>query len=84
MAGAGRIKVGIGGWRDEPWRSTAIDRWAAAARASAVGGKPPCLCYSTDMPTEAKSRDVVIVLPIGAKERVPAGAEAVIARLASS
>lgn len=71
---------------DEPagYSPGAIDRWAGVARTWSSGGKPPDLCYVTDMPAKASSREVFLFLINGAKERAPAGAQALIARLGRS
>ena len=74
----------------------ALDAWAQAAQSWAVGGEPvdlPRVESQVDGPVEAKAkvkvkakpsaaRDVFIFFINGAKERAPAAAQALIARLA--
>jgi uncharacterized protein YecE (DUF72 family) len=62
----------------------ALDRWAGVAREWAAGGRPPDLRYLTDTPAETSSREVFVFFINGAKERAPAAAEALIARLGGS
>jgi uncharacterized protein YecE (DUF72 family) len=71
---------------DEPtgYSPDALDRWAGIAREWAAGGRPSDLCYITDMPAEQSSREVFAFFINGAKERAPAAAQALIARLGGS
>jgi uncharacterized protein YecE (DUF72 family) len=59
----------------------ALDRWAAAARSWASGGRPDGLPY-VDRATPAKQpRDTFVFFINGAKVRAPAGAQALLKRL---
>ena len=68
----------------------ALDAWAQAAQAWASGGEPgdlPCVETPAVAKAKAKSpaaRDVFVFFINGAKERAPAAAQALIARLAKS
>jgi uncharacterized protein YecE (DUF72 family) len=59
----------------------ALDRWADAARAWAQGREPEDLPRIEPAQAAGKPRDVFLFIISGAKERAPAAAEALIARL---
>jgi uncharacterized protein YecE (DUF72 family) len=59
----------------------ALDRWADAARIWAAGGQPAGLPYVGEGAPAAAPRDVFVFFINGAKERAPAGAQALIGRL---
>ena len=59
----------------------ALDRWADAARTWAAGGQPGGLPYVTPNQPSRQSRDTFVFFINGAKERAPAGAQALLARL---
>jgi uncharacterized protein YecE (DUF72 family) len=67
----------------------ALDRWAAAARTWAAGGTPKDLTVIAPLPAKAKAkgagaargRDVFLYFIDSAKEKAPAAAEALLARL---
>jgi uncharacterized protein YecE (DUF72 family) len=59
----------------------ALDRWADAARAWARGREPEGLPRIEPAQAAGKSRDVFLFVISGAKERAPAAAEGLIARL---
>ncbi len=62
----------------------ALDRWADAARLWAAGGAPDGLPYAAaDVKPAPRPRDTFIFFINGAKVRAPAGAMALIERLAS-
>ncbi len=71
---------------DEPagYSPEALDRWAGIAREWAAGGTPSGLTYVTDRPAGTSSREVFAFFINGAKERAPAAAQALIARLGTS
>ena len=58
-----------------------LDRWAAAARAWAEGGAPDDLPAVSPEKPPARPRDAFIYFISGAKERNPAAAQALLARL---
>jgi len=58
-----------------------LDRWAKVAKSWAVGHSPEGLDYVAERPAPAKSRDVFVFMINGAKERAPAAAMGLIARL---
>ena len=60
----------------------ALDQWAAAAQVWAKGGAPDELPRVEPKGKAAKARDVFVFFINGAKERAPAAAQALIARLA--
>jgi uncharacterized protein YecE (DUF72 family) len=59
----------------------ALDRWTDVARQWAAGKQPPDLRYVGKRHKNAPSRDVFMFFINGAKERAPAGAQALISRL---
>lgn len=59
----------------------ALDRWAQRAAAWAAGGQPADLRYVSSTAPRAPRRDVFVFVIAGAKERAPAAAQALIARL---
>ncbi len=59
----------------------ALDRWAAAARTWAEGGRPDGLPYVRDDDPQARPRDVFVFMINGAKVRAPAAALALIERV---
>ena len=59
----------------------ALDQWAAAAQTWAKGGEPDQLPRVEAKVKTAKARDVFVFFINGAKERAPAGAQALIERL---
>jgi uncharacterized protein YecE (DUF72 family) len=59
----------------------ALDRWAEVARRWAAGKFPSGLRYVGKRGTSSARRDVFMFFINGAKERAPAGAQALIARL---
>lgn len=61
--------------------AAALDRWAAAARTWAAGGQPEELPYIGEGAAPATPRDVFVFFINGAKERAPAGAQALLSRL---
>lgn len=67
---------------EEPagYDAAALDRWTAAARTWAAGGRPEGLPYVTGE-HPAVERDTFVFFINGAKVRAPAGAQALIARL---
>jgi len=62
----------------------AIDRWADIARQWADGKQPGDLHYVGNRSKNSRPRDVFMFFINGAKERAPAAAQALIARLAKS
>jgi uncharacterized protein YecE (DUF72 family) len=68
---------------DEPagYAPAALDRWAAAAGEWAAGGQPAALPYVTHAAPPRQPRDTFVFFINGAKERAPAGAQALIERL---
>ena len=67
--------------------AAALDLWAARARAWAAGGDPedlPHVGSDRAAPAAAQTRPVFLFFISGAKERNPAGAAALIARLAEA
>ena len=68
---------------DEPagYSPADLDRWAAAARAWAAGGRPGDLPYVEVAPPEKRPRDTFVFCINGAKVRAPAAAQALIARV---
>jgi uncharacterized protein YecE (DUF72 family) len=68
---------------EEPagYAPAALDRWAGVAGEWVSGGKPAGLHYVTETAPEASSRDAYVFFINGAKERAPAAAQALIARL---
>jgi uncharacterized protein YecE (DUF72 family) len=71
---------------DEPtgYPAKALDRWAGIGREWATGGRPADLAYVADGVADPAARDVFIFFINGAKERAPAAAQALIARLGTS
>ncbi len=69
---------------DEPtgYAPASITRWADAARGWAVGEQPAGLPYVCPGAPPAKPRETFVFFINGAKVRAPAGAQALIARLA--
>lgn len=67
---------------DTGYDTAALDRWAAVARGWAAGEAPPGLPHVAE-PVSGGPRDVFVFLIHGGKMRAPAGAMALIARLAS-
>lgn len=61
----------------------ALDRWAEAARTWAAGGLPGDLPYVTGDVPEKKPRDTFVFFINGFKPKAPAGALALINRLAA-
>jgi uncharacterized protein YecE (DUF72 family) len=61
----------------------ALDRWAGIAHAWAEGRAPAELTYVAKVPAKAASREAFVFFINGAKERAPAAAQALIARLAA-
>ena len=62
--------------------SKALDHWTEAAQTWAKGGEPPGLPRVQTKPAKAaKARDVLVFFINGAKERAPAAAQAMLARL---
>lgn len=61
----------------------ALDRWAEAARTWAAGGLPDDLPYVTSDAPEKKPRDTFVFFINGFKPKAPAGALALINRLAA-
>ena len=59
----------------------ALDQWAEAAQTWAKGGEPDDLPRVEAKGKAGKTRDVFVFFINGAKERAPAGAQALIARL---
>jgi uncharacterized protein YecE (DUF72 family) len=59
----------------------ALDRWADAARSWAEGNDPAGFSYIDRPGPNAAERDVFVFMINGAKERAPAAAQALIARL---
>lgn len=59
----------------------ALDRWAQAARCWAAGGRPDGLPYVEAAAPPQQPRDTFVFFINGAKERAPAGAQALLARL---
>ncbi|MDX2234690.1 MAG: DUF72 domain-containing protein [Hyphomonadaceae bacterium] len=59
----------------------ALDRWAAVAKAWAAGEAPPDLAYADKPISDGKARDVFIFMIAGAKEKNPAAAMALQARV---
>jgi uncharacterized protein YecE (DUF72 family) len=59
----------------------ALDRWAGIARQWAAGGRPDDLAYVAEPAKGPSARDVFVFFINGAKERAPAGAQALIGRL---
>ena len=68
---------------DEPtgYTSAELDRWAAAARTWAAGGRPEQLPYVTAAAPAPTPRETFVFMISGAKVRNPAAAQALIARL---
>jgi uncharacterized protein YecE (DUF72 family) len=62
----------------------ALDRWAEIARQWAAGGRPVGLRYVGDVAGESSPRDAFVFFINGAKERAPAAAQALIAKLGRS
>jgi len=58
-----------------------LDKWAGVARQWAAGKQPPGLRYVGKRGKVSAGRDVFLFFINGAKERAPAGAQALIARL---
>jgi uncharacterized protein YecE (DUF72 family) len=58
-----------------------LDHWAAVAKAWAQGRQPAGLPYAAPDPPPVTPRDVFVFMIAGAKERAPAAAQALIARL---
>ena len=65
----------------QAYTAEALDRWADAARTWAAGGRPDGLPYVETADPHATARDTFVFFISGAKERAPAGAQALIARL---
>jgi uncharacterized protein YecE (DUF72 family) len=61
----------------------ALDRWVEVARQWAAGGQPPDLRYVGKRGKASSGRDVFMFFINGAKERAPAGAQAMIDRLSA-
>lgn len=59
----------------------ALDRWVTTARAWSHGERPEGLPYVMAKPPPSKPRDTFVFFINGAKERAPAGAQAMVARL---
>ena len=76
-----RLEQGV---EDEPagYAPVALDRWAGAAQIWAAGGAPDGLPYIDDPAPSSHSRETFVFFINGAKVRAPAGAQALIARLA--
>ena len=68
---------------EEPagYAPAALDRWTAAARCWAAGGRPEGLPYVSDAAPPEKPRDTFVFFINGAKVRAPAGAMALIERV---
>ncbi|KQX24853.1 MULTISPECIES: DUF72 domain-containing protein [unclassified Sphingomonas] len=68
---------------DEPtgYDAAELDRWAGIARAWAAGKAPEGLAYAAPATDGAKARDVFLFFIAGAKERNPAAAQALIAKV---
>jgi uncharacterized protein YecE (DUF72 family) len=68
---------------DEPagYPPGALDRWAGVVRQWAAGKQPPDLRYAAKRGKSGASREVFMFFINGAKERAPAAAQALIARL---
>jgi uncharacterized protein YecE (DUF72 family) len=68
---------------DEPagYAPKALDHWADVARQWAAGKQPSDLRYAGKRGKASSGRDVFMFFINGAKERAPAGAQALIARL---
>jgi len=60
-----------------------LDRWARITRAWATGERPEGLSYVSDAPADGNTREVFAYFIAGAKERNPAAAMALAARLSS-
>jgi len=63
------------------YRAKALDQWADAVQIWAKGGEPEGLPRIGAKSKAAKSRDVFVYFINGAKERAPAGAQALLSRL---
>ena len=74
MKSEGKVKTG--------YAPKTLDQWAAAAQVWAKGGAPAALPRVEAQGKAAKARDVFVFFINGAKERAPAAAQALIARLA--
>ena len=58
-----------------------LDHWAGVAKTWAAGGRPDGLPYASQAAPPPKPRDVFVFMIAGAKERAPAAARALIARV---
>jgi uncharacterized protein YecE (DUF72 family) len=76
----------MGASADEPagYTPAALDAWAARARVWAAGGTPKDLPLLTAAPAAPHGREVFFYVISGAKQRNPAAAEALIARLSGA
>lgn len=73
MASSEKLKTG--------YAPKAIDAWAERTRAWAQGGRPDDLPAVEDRKPAARKREVFVFFINGAKERAPAAAQALLARL---
>ena len=63
------------------YTASELDRWAKAAKSWAAGHSPEGLAYVAPLPPASGARDVFVFMINGAKERAPAAAMGLIARL---